>query len=106
MANITARDRVAKTTWEKITIEVNFGGPNGKLDESDTIQVGNCTVEVFDSEGNEVAGMVENLAVSGLSLFARLIEGEDGESYRVQYRAESDNGDRVEHNFKMIVEDP
>lgn len=106
MANITARDRIAKTTWEKITVEVDFGGPSGKLDESDMIQVGNCTVKVFDSEGNEVAGMVENLAVSGLSLFARLIEGEDGETYRVQYRAESNGGDRVEHNFKLIIENP
>lgn len=105
---VSNKDRDVKQPYEARTYEVFFGGARGKLDDDDFLILDDCAVQVFDSDGTEVTDdMLEDgsIAVSGQSMFARIIGGEDGKEYRVEFRSVSNKGEKVEHDFKVVVKD-
>lgn len=96
-------DKLIKQPFEAHTLEVDF---SGKLDADDSLIVGNSTVTALDSNGDDVsASIVEagSLAVSGLSLFARVKGGTDGAKYKITFRTTSNKGEKVEHDIDLII---
>lgn len=99
------KDRFTKQSFEAYTIEVDA---SGSLDAGDAIQSSNLTVKVFDAQGVDVsAAMVApgTVVAIGRSMFARIQAGADGQEYKVEFRATSDNGEKVEKDIKLIVRD-